>query len=103
MVVPEHAARHHDYDSLEMPVLVDAREGQGRAKLLLQANRNGFYYILDRTDGEFLHPTQFVRRVDWLKGWDDKAAPSRSGARSVSEGTTTVLRRRAHQLAVAHL
>ena len=71
----------HDYDSLEMPVLVDAMwQGKPR-KLLLQANRNGFYYILDRTNGEFLQATQFVKQVDWLKGWDAKGqADSRSGA-----------------------
>ena len=44
----------HDWDSLEMPVLIDAPfQGQPR-KLLVQANRNGFYYILDRTNGKFL-------------------------------------------------
>ena len=38
-----------------IPVLVDAVwQGKPR-KLLLQANRNGFFYILDRTNGEFLH------------------------------------------------
>ena len=42
----------HDWDSLEMPVLLDAPfNGQPR-KLLLQANRNGVYYILDRTNGQ---------------------------------------------------
>jgi alcohol dehydrogenase (cytochrome c) len=34
-------------------------------KVALQANRNGFYYILDRTNGEFLQATPFVSRVDW--------------------------------------
>jgi len=80
----------HDYDSLEMPVLVDAM-WQGRPrKLLLQANRNGFYYVLDRTNGEFLQATQFVKRVDWLKGWDAKGHPIPDPARDPSvKGTPT--------------
>ncbi len=55
----------HDWDSLETPVLVDATfRGQPR-KLLLQANRNGFYYVLDRSNGEFLLGTPFPRSQQW--------------------------------------
>ena len=80
----------HDYDSLEMPVLVDALwKGEPR-KLLLQANRNGFYYILDRTNGEFLQATQFVKQVDWLKGWQSNGHPIPDPAHDPSVlGTTT--------------
>jgi alcohol dehydrogenase (cytochrome c) len=60
----------HDYDSLEMPVLVDANfQGRPR-KLLLQANRNGYYYVLDRTNGKFLAGAPFVSRIDWATGLD---------------------------------
>src|SRR5262245_22204882 len=55
----------HDWDSLEMPVLIDANfRGQPR-KLLLQANRNGFYYILDRISGKFLSGSTVVSKVSW--------------------------------------
>jgi len=65
----------HDWDSLETPVLVDATfRGQPR-KLLLQANRNGFYYVLDRTNGEFLLGTPFVDQLDWATGLDAKGRP----------------------------
>jgi alcohol dehydrogenase (cytochrome c) len=65
----------HDWDSTETPVLVDAMfKGQPR-KLLLQANRNGFYYVLDRTNGEFLLGTPFVSKVDWASGLDAKGRP----------------------------
>ena len=58
----------HDWDSLEMPVLIDAPfRGQPR-KLLVQANRNGFYYVLDRTNGKFLPGTPFVSKVNWASG-----------------------------------
>jgi alcohol dehydrogenase (cytochrome c) len=60
----------HDYDALEMPVLVDAiYQGKPR-KLLLQANRNGFYYVLDRMTGKFLAGTPFVSKIDWASGLD---------------------------------
>jgi alcohol dehydrogenase (cytochrome c) len=56
----------YDYDATQVPVLVDA-DWQGRPrKLLLQANRNGFLYVLDRTDGKFLQATTFGK-VTWAK------------------------------------
>jgi alcohol dehydrogenase (cytochrome c) len=65
----------HDWDSLEMPVLIDAQwQGQPR-KLLAQANRNGIYYILDRTNGKFLQGTKFVSKVDWLSGFSPEGRP----------------------------
>ena len=65
----------HDWDSLEMPVLIDVPfRGQSR-KLLVQANRNGFYYILDRTNGKFLMGTPFVTRVNWASGLTAEGRP----------------------------
>ena len=58
-----------------MPVLVDENFNGHPRKLLLQANRNGFYYVLDRTTGEFLHGTTFVSKVDWATGLDAKGRP----------------------------
>jgi len=57
----------YDYDANQIPVLIDADwEGRPR-KLLVQANRNGFLYVLDRTDGKFLFAKAFGR-VTWAKG-----------------------------------
>jgi len=54
-----------DRDANEPNVLVD-RMYQGRAaKLLLHADRNGFFYVLDRTNGKVLLAKPFLRRVDW--------------------------------------
>jgi alcohol dehydrogenase (cytochrome c) len=65
----------HDWDSLEMPVLLDATfNGQPR-KLLLQANRNGVYYILDRTNGRFLRGVPFVSKVDWMTSLSPEGRP----------------------------
>jgi alcohol dehydrogenase (cytochrome c) len=64
----------YDYDAVQIPVLVDmAWQGTPR-KLMLWANRNGFFYVLDRTTGEFLQGTPFVK-VNWASGLDAKGRP----------------------------
>jgi alcohol dehydrogenase (cytochrome c) len=63
-----------DYDSVQIPVLVDM-DWQGRArKLMLWANRNGFFYVLDRVTGEFLLGRPFVKQT-WAIGLDEKGRP----------------------------
>src|SRR5262252_1076873 len=65
----------HDWDAQEPPVLVDTNwQGQPR-KLLLQANRNGFFYVLDRTNGQLLLAKQFLKKLNWAKGIDAKGRP----------------------------
>jgi alcohol dehydrogenase (cytochrome c) len=57
-----------DWDAVQTPVLVDtAWEGQPR-KLLLHANRNGFFYVLDRTNGKMLRATPLVKKLSWARG-----------------------------------
>jgi alcohol dehydrogenase (cytochrome c) len=64
----------HDWDSNETPVLVNAMfHGQMR-KLLLHADRNGFYYVLDRETGKFLSGKAFAKQT-WAKGLDDSGHP----------------------------
>ena len=66
-----------DYDAQETPALIDANwQGQPR-KLLVQANRNGFFYVLDRTNGKFLFGTQYVKNVTWAKGLTPEGRPIR--------------------------
>ncbi len=65
----------HDWDANETPVLYDADLGGRQRKLLLQANRNGFYYVLDRETGEFLHASAFVKKLTWASGVDAKGRP----------------------------
>jgi len=80
----------HDWDAVEIPVLVDAPY-QGRLrKLLVQANRNGFYYVLDRTTGEFLHGTPFVKLLNWATGLTKEGRPIRvPGVVPSFQGTKT--------------
>jgi len=63
----------HDWDAAQIPVLVDAPEGGPRA-LMLWANRNGFYYVLDRATGRFLRGRPFVEQT-WADGLDSAGRP----------------------------
>lgn len=58
----------HDWDATEPFVLVDTMYRGRQRKLLLQANRNGFVYVLDRTTGEFLLGKPFVKKMNWASG-----------------------------------
>lgn len=65
-----------DFDSVQVPVLADLDWKGAKRRVLLWANRNGFFYVLDRTDGEFLQGTPFSK-VTWAKGLDEKGRPMR--------------------------
>jgi alcohol dehydrogenase (cytochrome c) len=65
----------HDWDAQAWPVLVDLPFKGLQRKLLLHANRNGFFYVLDRLTGEFLQATRLVDKLDWAKGIDAKGRP----------------------------
>ncbi|MGH9470650.1 MAG: PQQ-binding-like beta-propeller repeat protein, partial [Terriglobia bacterium] len=57
----------HSWDTTEPVVLVDTQYQGGERKLLLHADRNGFFYVLDRTNGHVLMARPFVR-VNWASG-----------------------------------
>ena len=64
----------HDWDANQIPVLVDGSiEGIDR-KLLVMANRNAFYYILDRTNGEYIQATPYAKQT-WAERIDDDGKP----------------------------
>lgn len=77
----------HDWDANQTPVLVDADWRGKPRKLLLQASRNGFFYVLDRTDGELLLAEPFAKQT-WAKRiaadgrpvLEKDAAPSTKGS-----------------------
>ncbi len=61
-----------DYDEQGVHMLIDAPfNGQDR-KMVAHFGRNGFFYQLDRTNGQFLNATQFVEKVTWTAGIDPK-------------------------------
>ena len=51
----------HDWDANQIPVLVDAQIGGRTRKLVVVANRNAFYYVLDRETGEFIAGKAFAK------------------------------------------
>jgi alcohol dehydrogenase (cytochrome c) len=65
-----------DYDATQVPVLADIQFNGRSRKVLMQANRNGVFYVLDRTNGEFLIAKPFTK-VTWVDGWDAKGRPNR--------------------------
>ena len=77
----------HDWDSAQDLMLVDrVWHGQMR-KLLLHADRNGYFYVLDRTNGKFLSGTPFVY-TNWNAGFDINGRPNQvPGSNSSSTGS----------------
>lgn len=66
----------HDWDANQVPVLFDGTiDGKAR-KLVATANRNGFYYVLDRTTGEYLRGVPFGKQT-WASGLDERGRPVR--------------------------
>jgi len=69
----------YDYDAVQTPVIVNAPfKGQPR-KLIVTANRNGFLYILDRTEGKFLFAKPFMNTQNWAKAIDENGRPIPAG------------------------
>jgi alcohol dehydrogenase (cytochrome c) len=64
----------YDYDSTQVPVLVDANWNGAPRKLMYFANRNGFFYVLDRVTGQFLLGKAYTQ-VNWTSGLDPRGRP----------------------------
>jgi alcohol dehydrogenase (cytochrome c) len=64
----------HDWDAAEVPVLVNADFNGTPRRMLLQASRNGYFFVLDRTSGQNLLTSTFAA-VNWASGLDDKGRP----------------------------
>ncbi len=60
-----------DYDSVQHLMLADLTINGRQRKVLMQANKNGFFYVIDRTNGEFVSGQPFAT-VTWAKGLDEK-------------------------------
>jgi alcohol dehydrogenase (cytochrome c) len=64
----------YDWDATQVPVLVDLNWHGAPRKVMLWANRNGFFYVLDRTTGKFLLGKPFIK-VNWATGLDKDGRP----------------------------
>jgi alcohol dehydrogenase (cytochrome c) len=77
-----------DWDATETSVLIDADWESKPRKLMLHANRNGFFYVFDRTDGTLLLAKPFVRNLNWASGIGADGRPIKlSGLEPTPRGT----------------
>lgn len=79
----------HDWDATEVPVLLDTVVRGKPRKAVAMANRNAFYYLLDRLTGEFLIGVPYAKQT-WAKGLDDSGRPVVLPNSSPSEEGTLV-------------
>jgi alcohol dehydrogenase (cytochrome c) len=73
----------HDWDAAEVPVLVDATFDGAPRKLLLQASRNGYYFVLDRTTGKSLLTAPYAA-TNWASGIGKDGRPTPDPAKEPS-------------------
>ena len=66
----------HDWDAIQVPILADLELNGETRKVMMWANRNAFYYTLDRETGEFLVSTPYAKQT-WAEGLDEKGRPIR--------------------------
>jgi alcohol dehydrogenase (cytochrome c) len=64
----------HDWDSVQVPVLVNGDFRGQRRKMVLFGNRNGFYYVIDGTTGKYLASRELSKQT-WARGIDDSGRP----------------------------
>jgi alcohol dehydrogenase (cytochrome c) len=80
----------HDWDAAQTPVLIDGViDGQPR-KLLAQANRNGYYFLLDRTTGKHILTTKHIESLNWTLGVNANGQPIPNPAKEASVPGTLV-------------
>ena len=65
-----------DWDAAHVPVLADIEWAGQIRKLVMIANKNGLFYVLDRATGQLLTAKPFVE-VNWMTGLDDRGKPNR--------------------------
>ena len=71
----------HDWDSTETPILIDGMFNGKPRKMALHADRNGYFYALDRITGEHLVTGKFSQAANWAKGLNAKGQPVRDPAK----------------------
>lgn len=80
----------HDWDSTQTPILADADFRGRRRKLVLQATRNGYFFVLDRLTGEHLVTGKVSPAANWAKGIDAQGHPVRDPAKDFDVGGALV-------------
>jgi alcohol dehydrogenase (cytochrome c) len=79
----------HDWDAISDPVLIDVNQDGKKVKAVVQANRNGFLYALDRANGKLIYAKPYTQ-VDWADGIAANGRPNLVSGKEPSEkGTLT--------------
>ena len=68
----------YDFDAVADMVLANLDIGGKPTKALLNANRNGFFYVLDRTNGKLIAANKFIKTMNWATGIDENGRPIES-------------------------
>jgi alcohol dehydrogenase (cytochrome c) len=79
----------HDWDAIQIPVLGELDLNGVRRQVMMWANRNAFYYTLDRKTGEFLVGKPFAKQT-WAEGLDETGRPIRAPGKLPTEGGNVV-------------
>jgi alcohol dehydrogenase (cytochrome c) len=80
----------HDWDSSQTPIIVDGEFNGKPRRLVLQAARNGHFFVLDRVTGEHLLTTRFTPWAKWVKRINQQGQPVRDPSRDVTVGGTVL-------------
>jgi len=65
----------HDWDSAQTPILIDGVIDGKPRKLVAQANRNGYFFVLDRTNGKHILTAPLIDSINWTKGLNKRGQP----------------------------
>jgi alcohol dehydrogenase (cytochrome c) len=68
----------HDWDSTQTPIIADMPFNGRTRKIVMTAERNGYFFVLDRVTGEHLVTGKFGLYNNWASGLDDKGRPKRN-------------------------
>ncbi|AUW60628.1 PQQ-dependent dehydrogenase, methanol/ethanol family (plasmid) [Sphingobium sp. SCG-1] len=82
-----------DFDGVNELIPFNAKWKGKEMKLGAKADRNGFFFVLDRTNGKFLSATPFVSKITWATGYNSKGRPiyvdaNRPGPPTTEKGTS---------------
>ena len=79
----------HDWDAQSWPILVEERDANGGTRpVVVHPSRNGFLYVLDRTNGRFIRASKMVDKLDWATGIDAKGRPMTVPGKEPTPGGT---------------
>ena len=80
----------HDWDAAQTPVIVDGNFHGKPRKLLLDASRNGYFFVLDRVTGEHLLTVPYSDTLNWAQGIDARGRPIPTPDKDASPGGSLV-------------